>query len=78
MKINHFTENHLTALLNKIIKNDHTCLLMGDFNINLINTDTNQQVSDFFDNMSSHHFAPYILQPTRIAKNSKTLIDNIF
>ena len=28
--------------------------------------------------MSSHFFAPYILQPTRLKKNSKTLIDNIF
>ena len=28
--------------------------------------------------MSSHFFAPYILQPTGLTKNSKILIDNIF
>ena len=28
--------------------------------------------------MCSNYFLPYILQPTRIANNSKTLIDNIF
>ena len=50
---------------------------MGDFNINLSKTDTNTNISEFYDNMSSHFFAPYILQPTRLTKNSKTLI-NIF
>ena len=51
---------------------------MGDFNKNLLRSDTKPQVSEFFDNLSSHFFAPYILQPTRLAKNYKTLINNIF
>ena len=51
---------------------------MGDFNINLLNTDTNTNISEFYDNMSSHLFAPYILQATRLTKISETLIDNIF
>ena len=50
---------------------------MGDFNKNLSKTDTNTNISEFYDNMSSHFLAPYILQPTRLTKNSKTLI-NIF
>ena len=41
------------------------------------NTDTVHAVSKFYDIMSSHFFAPYILQPTRLSKNSRTLIDNI-
>ena len=44
---------------------------MSDFNINL-------KVSDFYDILSSNFFAPCTLQPTRLAKSSKTLIDNIF
>ena len=51
---------------------------MGDFNINLLNTDTDHNVSDFYDILSLTFFAPFILQPTRLAENSKTLIDNIF
>ena len=51
---------------------------MGDFNINLLNAETNIKISEFYDNMSSHFFAVYILQPTRLTKNSKTIIDNIF
>ena len=51
---------------------------MGDFNVNLLNAETNSNISEFYDNLWSHCFAPCILQPTRLTKNSKTLIDNIF
>ena len=51
---------------------------MGDFNINLLNSDTDPNVSDFYDILSSNFFVPYILQPARLTKNSKTLADNIF
>ena len=51
---------------------------MSDFNINLLKTETNTNISKYYDNMSSHFFAPYILQPTRLTKISKTLIDDIF
>ena len=53
-------------------------MLVGDFNINLSNAETNTNISEFYDNMSSHLFVYYILQPNRLTKNSKTLIDNIF
>ena len=78
MKINDFNYEYLTPLLAKILHEEKTCLLMGDYNINLLNTDTNRNISDFYDILSSNFFAPYILQSTKLAKNSKTLIDNIF
>ena len=52
------------------------CSLMGDFNIDLLKTDSVASSNHFFNTMNSNFFAPYILQPTRPA--SKTLIDNIF
>ena len=48
---------------------------MGDFNIDLLKTDTNEEANTFYNAMTSHFFAPYILQPTR--PQSKSLIDNI-
>ena len=36
---------------------------MGDFNIDLLKADTN--INAFCNNMTSHFFAPYILQTTR-------------
>ena len=78
MKISDFNNEYLTALLAKIPQEENTCLLMCDFNINLLNTDTGPNISDFYDILSSNFFAPYVLQPTMLVKNAKTLIDNIF
>ena len=48
---------------------------MGDFNINLLKSETHAGISFFYNTMLSNFFAPYILQPTRPV--SKSLIDNI-
>ena len=78
VKISDFNNEYLTPLLAKILQEEKTCPLMGDFNTNLLNTDTDHNVSDFYNILSSNFFAPYILQSTRLTKNSKTLMDNIF
>ena len=49
---------------------------MGDFNVDLLKTSSNNSAGEFFNNFSTHFFTPYVLQPTRL--KSKTLIDNIF
>ena len=80
MKISNFNNEYLTPLVIKILQEEKTCLLMGDFNINLLNTDTDtdHNVPGFYNILSSNFFAPYILQPTRLVKISKIFIDNIF
>ena len=50
---------------------------MGDFNINLLNVSQDSYVSSFLDSLGSHFILPQILLPTRMAENSKTVIDNI-
>ena len=77
MKISCFNSEYLTPLLTNVQKKEKACMFMGDFNINLLNAETNTIISEFYDNMSYHFFTPDILQPTRLTKNSKTLIDNI-
>ena len=72
-----FSDEYLISLLSRINKEEKTFLLMGDFNINLLNSDTKPEASEFFDNLPSHFFAPYILQPKRLNKTSKILVDNI-
>ena len=54
------------------------CMLLGDFNINLLRTDSHSETSDFVDDMYSDLFMPAITKPTRITDKSATLIDNIF
>ena len=55
-----------------------TVFLLGDFNINLLEYEKHNPTNEFLDSLSSNMFLPYILLPTRISSNSKTLIDDIF
>ena len=52
--------------------------LMGDFNINLMNCDSDGRVKDFVDFLTSFGLFPLITKPTRISSSASTLIDNIF
>ena len=74
--IKDFNAGFIEPLLNKISTEGKLCSLVGDFNIDLLKYDIKEDFKDFFNLLSSHFFAPYILQPTRPI--SKSLIDNIF
>ena len=51
---------------------------MGVFNIKLINYNDYKNTGNFLDTIFSQSFLPYITTPTRITRNTKTLIDNIY
>ena len=51
---------------------------MGDFNLNLLNSDSHIGTEEFLNILGSNFFNPHILQPTRITHHSATLIDNVF
>ena len=78
MNICEFTDDCLNEVLHKLSKENKTIFLLGDFNINLLNYDIHLSTNEFLDSLSSHYFLSYILQPSRVTTNSKTLIDNIF
>ena len=49
---------------------------MGNFNINILNCDSDEDTSDFIDTMYASSLYPTINTPTRTTPTSKTLIDN--
>lgn len=51
---------------------------MGDFNIDLLKYNINDNANSFIKQMNASSFYPLITKPTRITKTSATLIDNIF
>ena len=51
---------------------------MGDFNINILNYDSDKDTTNFIHKMYASSLYPTISTPTRITATSKTLIDNIF
>ena len=67
---------YIDPLLKTVSSENKFCVLAGDFNIDLLKSDANDDANEFYNNMPSYSFTPYILQSTRPV--SMTLIDNIF
>ena len=80
MDVDEFNTQYLPKILSRISKEikQKYFVLMGDFNINLLNYTTDTKVAEFLDKMYSYSFLPQITHPARISKTSQTLIDNIF
>ena len=61
-----------------ISKQNKSCHLMGDFNLNVSHCSTHSPTREFIDSLFSYGFYLLISKPTRITSHSATLIDNIF
>ena len=55
-----------------------TIYLMGDFNINLLSSETCKYAENVLLSLQSVNLLPTIDKPTRVYNNSATLNDNIF
>ena len=51
---------------------------MGDYNINILNSDVDNWSSEFLDTVYSNPLFPTINTPTCISTTWRTLIDNMF
>ena len=71
-------ENEINQILSKIDKENKICYLMGDFNIDLLKSESCDFAGKFFEQLITSSFMPLILKPTRITQHTATLIDNIF
>ena len=71
-------DSFLEPLYETLTKENKDIYLLGDFNVNLLNYESDNQTASFLDKICSNGFFPYINIPTRITLKSKTLIDNIF
>ena len=52
-------------------------VLMGDYNINLIQYENHPQTLRYLDTLLTNNFMPHITLPSRITNTSSTLIDHI-
>ena len=53
-------------------------LILGDFNVNMLNFETHGLTNDYINSLVSKSFLPVINLPTRINHQSATLIDHIW
>lgn len=70
--------NEQMAEILKLTKSRKSHYLCGDFNIDLLKTNSHTPSMSFVDLMFSHGFLALINRPSRITSVSNTLIDNIF
>ena len=68
----------LSNCLDRISLENKLCYISGDFNLDILQYDTINRVNTFVNNFYSHDMFPLIDRPTRIVKNSATILDNIF
>ena len=78
MEIEDFNEKYFERFLEKLSKENKISYLLGDFNVDLLKIETDENTQKFYNILTSHLFIPHITIPTRITSHSRTLIDNIF
>ena len=70
--------NSLSEVLHSISGKYHDCFICENFNLDLLETDNDHEISRFYDSINSLDFIPVISKPTLITDDSFSLIDNIF
>ena len=78
MQHNEFNEKYLKPFSEKLVSENKEVILLGDFNIDLLKCDSDENVSDFLDVIYSSNLVPNITCPTRLTSRSETLMCNIF
>ena len=53
-----------------------TIFIVGDYNLNCLDYDTNPPIKEFYDQIMEFQMIPIIDKPTRVTPSSMTLIDN--
>ena len=78
MSITEFISDFLEPLLAKMYFEKKEVVLLGDYNIYLLNCDNNKNTCESPGLMFSFSFLQRIIKPTQTTLISHTLIDNIF
>ena len=72
-----FEDTYLKNLLKKINLENKEVILIGYFNINLLNCDTDESASKILDLIYVQCFLPFVPECTCITLDNEKLIDNI-
>ena len=70
-------ENHFKNILSKRKITNKELVLVGDFNINVLDFNESKMVQNFVNLMFRHGLIPTINKPTRVTRNTATAIDHI-
>ena len=69
--------NEIELIIKNLTKSKANLILLGDFNINLLNSETHPESEDFLNLLFANTLLPLVTKPTRFGSESTTLIGNI-
>jgi hypothetical protein len=72
-----FQEN-FEKVTNSIQKQNVDSIIVGDFNYNLFNINTNQETNQYYETLISQGYQPKVTKATRVTETTCTLIDHIW
>ena len=75
--IEEFTKQ-FSPVIKDLSKSNQNVLIAADLNIDLLKINEKEKYANFLDLMLEYNFYPKITMPTRFAKKSASLIDQIF
>ena len=78
MEISDFNKYYLSNLTETFSLENEKVVLLGDFNVHLLNYDNYHDVSNFLDTMHFNLLLAHITSSTKVTAKSGTLVDNIF
>ena len=70
-------ENHFKNIISKREITNKELVLVGDFNINVLDFSESKMVRSFVNLMFRHDLIPIVNKPTRVTWNTATAIDHI-
>lgn len=70
--------NHVNMIVESIHRENKYCVLLGDFNLDLLKFELHPDTDSFLSTLGTFYFQTQTLLPTRITDHSATLIENIF
>ena len=68
----------MESTLSQLSSRKYPCIIVGDFNIDLVQYDSQRMVQEYLDVVTTNNFMPLLILPTRITARSSTLIDHIY
>ena len=68
----------MSELMAKINTRKRKCVIMGDFNVDLLKHHESKFIEEYLNDIISNGFLPVITKPTRVTQTTATLIDHIY
>ena len=70
--------DRMSDIMNIVQRERKICYFLGDFNVDLLKYESHQSTAAFLDTLYSYNVFPLITKPTRVTRESATLIDHQF